>query len=190
MTAYVNSSLTCNFPCWSEYLIPNPHSIPTASHLLSMSGSDHVTFSHFQLHIHSQPHLCIWASSSRTHTTTHTYTFPRPQASPRPSWGDHARSLQKRRLLGPPCRSMQVGHGRLCRAAPGFEAVLLDDSSSRALAWAPPFQEVQPPPSQLTPPQSFAFKTSDRKWHLDPPSCSIFTCLQEHGLALCHRQVR
>lgn len=77
------------------------------------------------------------------------------------------------------------GGERLCRAAPGFER-------SCWVAQAPPLQEVQPLPSQLTPslPQSFALRTSGRKWHLDPPSCSVFTGVQDRGLALCHGAAR
>lgn len=77
-----------------------------------------------------------------------------------------------------------TGEGRDCRAAPGFE-------QSCWVAQASPFQKVQPLPSQLTPPpQSFALRTSGRKWHLDPPSCSVFTGVQGLGLALCHGAAR
>lgn len=79
VTAYVSRSLTPNFPCWSEYLVPNPHSSPTS---ISTSGPDHVTFSHPQRRIYSQPHMCTCASSHAHTQHAHTHVPQAPSILP------------------------------------------------------------------------------------------------------------
>lgn len=147
MTAYVSRSLTPNFPCWSEYLVPNPHSSPTS---ISTSGPDHVTFSHPQRHIHSQPHMCTCASSHAHTQHTHIHVPQAPSILPPSLRGSREEPPEDKASWA----SMPTGTRGGFSGQPLVWAELLGGPSSSALAQAPPFQEVQPLPSRLTPPKA------------------------------------
>lgn len=76
MTAYVSRSLTHNFPRWSEYLVPNPHSSPTSykhewsrpCHLLSLSASHPLTATHV--------HTCQFSCTHTQHAHIHVPQAP------------------------------------------------------------------------------------------------------------------
>lgn len=112
MTAYVSRSLTHNFPCWSEYLVPNLHSSLTS---ISTSGPDHVTFSLSVTSTHS--HTCAHVPVLMH---THIHVPPGPK---------HPASFLRGSCEEPPedkasWASRPSAHGdtrRLCRVAPGFE---------------------------------------------------------------------
>lgn len=142
MTAYVSRLLTHNLPCWSEYLVPNPCSIPTASHLQSMSGPGHFPFSSFQLHTHSRPRMCICASS-HAHTQLHTHTRSlgpkHPCLLPK---GNCARSLWKRRRWAS-VPGAQAGRGGLA-GQPQCVKQGCWRARQQCPGLAPPFQEAHP----------------------------------------------
>ena len=101
-------------------------------------------FSRFQLQVRSRPHSWICASScahTQLHTHTHSLGPSIPASFLRGSWEEPAEG--KAPWASAP--SAQAGRGRLCQAAPRFEAELLGEPSSRALAQAPPFQESPAP---------------------------------------------
>lgn len=76
MIAYVSRSLTHNFPRWSEYLVPNPHSSPTSykhewsrpCHLLSLSRVTSLTATHV--------HMCQFSCTHTQHTHIHVPQAP------------------------------------------------------------------------------------------------------------------
>lgn len=131
--------------------------------------------------------MCMCANSHahrQVHTHTHSLGPRYPCLLPK---GTLQGASRKIRLLRPSCLVSRKDAGD-CRAAPGFEMELLMTHATVPWPKLLLFRKSILPPN--IPPQSSTLRTGGRKQHLDPPNCSIFTCVQEHRPALCHRATR
>lgn len=151
--------------------------------------SHSLTLSVTSTHSHTCAHVPVLM---HTHNT-HTYTFPRPHTSLPPSWGSREEPPEDKASWA----SMPSAHGdrgggggkgrggrETLQGSPWVWAELLGSPSS--FSGSP----TSPLPTDTPLPQSFALRTSGRKWHLDPPSCSVITGVQDRRLALCHGAAR
>lgn len=171
---------------------------PNSQSFISTSGPDptmshSLTLSVTSTHSHTCAHVPVLMHTHNTHTRSPGPT--RPCLLP---WGITWGAPRRQGFLGlhAECPRGYRGGGRrgvggieTLQGSPWVWAELLGSPSSFSGSPTSPLPTDNTPPPPH-PRQSFALRTCGRKWHLDPPSCSVFTGVQDGGLALCHGAAR
>lgn len=127
--------------------------------------------------------MCMCANSHahmQGHTHTHSLGPRYPCLLPKGTFQGASRKI---RLLWPPRLVSRKDAGD-CRAVPGFETELLMTCATVPWPKRLLFKKSSLPPLTYLP------KAPPLGQVADSSTCSIFTCVQEHRLALCHRTTR